>query len=238
MPKQAEAGYSRRCGISGTCDTTIDNGKDFKQPVDILNQSVFRGSQMSEPGSITRIIFSLKDGDAEAVQAIWRRYYQRLVQVARDKLRTSLRRVADEEDVAQSAFFSFYRGIKAGRFPVLNDREGLWKLLFVITARKAADQLQHEHRKKRAATMTEMEDIEQIIGDEPTPEFAIQIIEQYEQLLEKLGDESLRRVAVLKMEGYSHDEIAELLECSRRTVARKLAGIRFIWEQERTQWTH
>jgi RNA polymerase sigma factor (sigma-70 family) len=178
------------------------------------------------------MIFSLKDGDPQAVQAIWERYYRRLVAVARDKLRTSKRRMADEEDVVQGAFFSFYCGMEAGRFPILNDRESLWKLLFVITARKAADQLQHEHRKKRAGTVAELDAIEQVIGDEPTPEFAAQLVEQYERLLEILDDDAMRNVAVWKMQGYNHDEIAEKLDCSRSTVARKLTAIRIIWEKE------
>jgi RNA polymerase sigma factor (sigma-70 family) len=187
---------------------------------------------MSEPGSITQMIYSLKEGDPRSMQAIWERYYRRLVAVARDKLRSSERRAADEEDVVQSAFFSFYRGMEAGRFPTLNDREGLWKLLFVITARKAANQLQHANRKKRAGTVAEMDLVEQVIGEEPTPEFAAQLVEQYERLLDLLGDDRLRSVAVWKMEGYSMDEMAEKLDCSRSTVARKLAMIRVIWEKE------
>jgi RNA polymerase sigma factor (sigma-70 family) len=179
------------------------------------------------------MIFSAQDGDPQAMQAIWERYYRRLLSVARDKLRASGRRaIADEEDVAQNAFFSLYRGMEKGRFPLLNDRESLWKLLFVITARKAADQLQHDHRKKRAGTHSDLEMIEHVIGDEPTPEFAAQLVEQYERLLDLLGDDSLRKVAVWRMEGFSNDEIAVKLDCSRSTVARKVATIRVIWDKE------
>jgi len=37
---------------------------------------------------------------------------------------------------------------------------------------------------------------------------------------------------VAKMEGYSNDEIAEQLGCSRRTIARKLDAIRILWSNE------
>jgi hypothetical protein len=74
--------------------------------------------------------------------------------------------------------------------------------------------------------------IEQVVGDEPTPEFAAQVAEEYERLLELLGEESLRQVAVWKMEGCTIDEIAGRLDCSRRTVARKLETIRIIWSKE------
>jgi hypothetical protein len=70
------------------------------------------------------------------------------------------------------------------------------------------------------------------VGEEPTPEFAAQVAEEYERLLDLLGEESLRRVAVWKMDGCTNDEIAERLDCSRRTVARKLETIRIIWVKE------
>ena len=70
------------------------------------------------------------------------------------------------------------------------------------------------------------------MGEEPTPEFAAQVAEEYERLLELLAEESLRPVAVWKMEGLTADEIADRLACSRRTVARKLEAIRVIWSAE------
>jgi DNA-directed RNA polymerase specialized sigma24 family protein len=70
------------------------------------------------------------------------------------------------------------------------------------------------------------------VGEEPTPEFAVQVAEQYQRLLDSLGEESLRKVAVWKMEGFTADEIAEKLGCSLRTVARKLDAIRVIWSIE------
>src|SRR5437588_10565585 len=100
---------------------------------------------MSSEGSVTRWVTALKDGDAAAAQAIWERYHRRLVALARDKLRAARRRTADEEDVVQNAFHSFFAGVSKGRFPRLDDRDNLWRLLVVITARKALDQLAHEH---------------------------------------------------------------------------------------------
>ena len=69
------------------------------------------------------------------------------------------------------------------------------------------------------------------MGEEPTPEFAAQVAEEYERLLELLAEESLRPVAVWKM-CCTNDEIAEKLDCSRQTVARKLEAIRIICNQE------
>ena len=52
-------------------------------------------------------------------------------------------------------------------------------------------------------------------------------------LLNKLEDETLKAIAVHKMEGYSNKEIAQKLGCVERTIERKLARIRQIWERER-----
>ena len=100
-------------------------------------------------GSVSRWLQLLGNGEQEAAQPLWERYFQRLVALARAQLRGTPRRAADEEDVALSAFNSFYRGTEAGRFPRLHHRDNLWQLLVVITARKAARLRTHERRQKR-----------------------------------------------------------------------------------------
>src|SRR5262249_56241354 len=80
---------------------------------------------------------------------LWERYYRRLVGLARKRLLSARRRAADEEDIVQNAFHSFFRAAAQGRFPHLDDRASLWRLLGVITANKALRQLEHEHRLKR-----------------------------------------------------------------------------------------
>src|SRR5205085_8308718 len=87
------------------------------------------GNAMSSEGSVTRWVTALKGGDAAAAQPLWERYHRQLVALARRKLEASRRRVADEEDVVQSAFHSFFKGVIRGRFPQLNDRDNLWRLL-------------------------------------------------------------------------------------------------------------
>jgi hypothetical protein len=54
--------------------------------------------------SVSCWLEGLKEGDSDAAGALWERYCERLVRLARRKLRQSSRRVADEEDIALSAF--------------------------------------------------------------------------------------------------------------------------------------
>src|SRR6478752_225355 len=104
---------------------------------------------MNARGSVSQWIQLLQAGDPAGAQPLWELYFQRLVALARGRLVGAARRARDEEDVALSAFDSFCRGAAAGRFPRLDDRDNLWKVLTTIAARKAANQRRREQQKKR-----------------------------------------------------------------------------------------
>jgi DNA-directed RNA polymerase specialized sigma24 family protein len=177
----------------------------------------------------------LQAGDAAAVQPLWERYFCRLVGLARQKLQGRPCRAADEEDMALSAFDSFCRAAERGRFPQLGDRDSLWRLLVVITARKAAHLTRDEGRLKRGGGATgdaTAAALDEVLGHEPTPAFAAQAAEEYRCLLALLGDADLQRAAVLKMEGCTLEEIATQLGRVPRTVKRWLQLARQIWEKE------
>jgi DNA-directed RNA polymerase specialized sigma24 family protein len=187
---------------------------------------------MPSTGSVTHWLQLLQVGDDQAAQRLWERYFCDLMELARQKLRTASRRIADEEDVVLNAFDSFCRDARRGRFPQLKDRTNLWRLLVVLTAQKAVDQLRWEAAEKRGGGRIERiapEELEQIVGREPTPEFAAQVSERYQELLQKLPSDELRTIAVLKMEGHTNDEIGERLGYVRRSVERKLRQIRGCW---------
>jgi DNA-directed RNA polymerase specialized sigma24 family protein len=197
---------------------------------------------MASKGSVTNWIDRLKAGDAIAAQQLWERYFQSLVRLARKYLQRQRPRAADEEDVALSAFDSFCRGAEAGRFPQLNDRDNLWRLLVVLTARKASHLLRDEGRQKRggkvvawpesAASSSAEVGWEHFLSREPAPEFAAQVAEEYQHLLAKLHDRTLEAVVCWKMDGFTNEEIARKLDCTPRSVYRKLSIIRGLWENE------
>ncbi len=141
------------------------------------------------------------------------------------------------------AFDSFFAAAAHGRFPRLDDREGLWRLLVTITARKVQDQVRWQRRQKRGGGRLIDEAalnaanagggvFEQFACPEPTPEFAALIAEECRHRLDNLPDETTRQVVLLRMEGYTNEEIAERLGCNRRTVVRKLELIRRRWQGE------
>lgn len=189
---------------------------------------------MEPDGSITQCLDLIRQGDSQAAQTLWQRYFPRLVRVARDVLLQSRCHPRDEEDVALSAMDRFCRAAQDGRYPDLADRDGLWRLLLCITTNRALDTARRERRRGRGSVRIEA-DLEGGLGalaaDGPSPEFAALMTDQCDRLLTQL-DEDLAAMAIAKLEGYTNQEIADRLQCSVRTVERRLRLIRDLWRAE------
>lgn len=201
-----------------------------------------------DPGSITRWLDGLKAGQPRAADAIWRRYYERVVTLARRRLRSAPHQsVADGEDVALSVFQGLCTGAAQGRFQCLSDRSDLWQILAAITVKQALGQRQwHGHQKRSGnhVNCTHASNGDAGSGDpdgadaldwaasrEPTPEVSAILQEQFEELIGSLLDPTLQQVALWRMDGFSNREIARKLGCVLRTVERKFERIRMTWEE-------
>lgn len=188
------------------------------------------------------------DGDQAAAQPLWDQYYAPLMQVARRKMGHRPCRTTDEEDVALSAFHSFCRAATAGRFPQLEDREDLWRLLVTITHRKVVGAMRRQFAQKRGGGVVRGESYfqpgpssdspsENVFGlasvpdEQLTPAVLAMMQEACEGLLNSLEDDTLRQVALRKLEGLSNEEAARDLGCSVATIERKLSRIRKHWSQ-------
>lgn len=204
-------------------------------------------NRMSPHDTVTLWLDQLQGGDSQAAQKLWEVYFQRMVELARRKLEGAKRGAADEEDVALSAFNSFCLAARAGKFTQLLDRSNLWPLLMAITAHKSVDWIRHENRRKRGggdapsdgrepeATAASALSLSDFISREPSPEFAVQLTEQFERLLTRLdatGDDDLRQIALMKLEGSTNSQIADHLRCARRTVERKLQLVERLWGKD------
>ncbi len=189
---------------------------------------------MSDEGSVTNLLYRLRDGDPDATSRLWHRYFGALVRLARTRLPGTARRAADEEDIALSALDSFYRGEAAGRFHALEDRDDLWRLLATITLRKVRDAIEYEGRKKRGAGWSAESTValDDLLAGGPSPEVAAQFADLLGHLFARLDDDVLRRLAELKVLGHTEEEMAAMLNVSERTVRRKLDLIRRLWERE------
>ncbi len=161
----------------------------------------------------------------------------RLQEFARQKLDVQTQRRYDEHDAANSAFHSLCRGLAEGRIEAEN-RDALWGLLAVITSRKISAQRRYLNRQKRGGGAIRGESGFAEFGDaginaigdtQQTPDVLAEVSESCAQLLDALPDETMKKIVLLKFQGATNGEVASELECTRRTIERKLERIRRIW---------
>lgn len=195
---------------------------------------------MQDDGSVSSWLQSLRKDDQDAARLLWERYFSGLVTTARRELRRSPKQGAyDEEDVALSAFDVFCQGIRQGNFEELSHRDELWRLLVVVTVRKAHDRAKSElaakrgggHKAKRLEDLT-VDENREYWGEQEDPQSAAAMAEQCQQLMQSLDDPDLEKLALWKLDGMSNAEIARHLGCTRQTVQRRLRLIRDIWKNE------
>jgi DNA-directed RNA polymerase specialized sigma24 family protein len=192
-------------------------------------------------GSVSIWIDALKNPDENmnpAAQQLWDRYFGELVSQARARLR-KIPRLArdeaanDEEDIALSAFGSLWAGVAQGRFTQLDHRDDLGRLLATILKRKVCAHLRKSHAGKRGGGKAQHDfAIESMIEQGPTPDVVALANVEVQRLLNLLRDETLRKIALLRMEGYHNEEVGKSIGCNVRTVERKLELIRKTWRGE------
>jgi DNA-directed RNA polymerase specialized sigma24 family protein len=189
---------------------------------------------VSSDGSITRLIDGTRSGNDEAARRIWQRFSPRVASLARQKLPVWLRRIVDGDDVANSAMCNVIMGLRAGRYTELRDRDELWALLALVTVQKARNEIAKASCQKRLAPGASMPLTEEFVAPDLPPDLIVRAAEQIDSLIELLRckEAILEPIALWKFEGYTNDEIAQRLGCSRSKVARKLELIRKTWERE------
>ena len=190
--------------------------------------------------SVVLFVSQLKQGDPDAAGKLWERFSQRMLQLARARLKNCRPGGFDEEDVALGAFDAFCRAVQNGKFFAPDDPHNLWALLATFTVRKLNDQLKVEGAAKRGGDVRQ-EDRETRSGQVPLDRIPSTLLgpvsnailsDEYRRLFRLLNDPELEKVAVLKLEGYTNDEVAQELGYTRRTIQRMLNLIRVLWQND------
>src|SRR5262245_23565886 len=184
---------------------------------------------IDDRGSVSRWLLIMKESDDRAgvdaaVRALWERYFDRLVRLARDRLKNASFGTSEVEDVALSAIKSFCIRAADGRFPRLDDRDDLWRILATIASRKVARLFRQPHLSHQDDDL-----LDRVVGKEPSPEFAVSVAEELTRLLAALPNDGYRKIASKKLEGLTNEEIAESLGCCTKNVEYKLRNIRATW---------
>lgn len=193
------------------------------------------------PKSVTRLLRRLATRDEDAASEIWRRYFQRLIPLAKQKLGRLRLASIDEEDILISVFDSFFRAVENNRFKRLDDRNDLWQILLMLTERRVVEEMRRQGAQKRGAGRVspasqlpqfDLSQVQNQLEEQLTPEFTLAFNECLYRALKPLGDKRLLEIVLLRLEGYSNREIAVKLDSSERTIERKMKVVRSRWEQE------
>lgn len=187
---------------------------------------------MDDEAHWQRLIQGLRQGDRQVVGEFCDQYGGMLHKLAEKHLPGGLRRRVGPEDVVQSACRTFLRRAKGGEF-LIQDSDGLWRLLCAITLTKVREQARFHLRQKRGLDrevhLNPAPNDSNPIGftpvdDRATPAEAAEFADQFQRLLGTL-DEEERKLIDLKLQECTNDEVAEKMGCSERTVRRILKRV-------------
>jgi DNA-directed RNA polymerase specialized sigma24 family protein len=197
---------------------------------------------MPEPnaGSVTAWVAALQNGESDAARKLWKRYFGSLLRVVTYQLGGSSCSVADEEDVTLNVFDSVCRRLANGKLADIDSRQDLWRVLLVLARQKSIDHRRTQSRQKRGGgthvdswvrnSAGESENVlDTVSGTGPSPDEIAAVREELAALLQCLSDETLRKIALGKLEGRTNEELAGEMGVTPRTVERKLALIRDLW---------
>jgi RNA polymerase sigma factor (sigma-70 family) len=199
---------------------------------------------MATRGSYTTWLAKLDSDQELALEMLRRRLWPFLLHLARRRLGDMPRGVADEEDVAQLAFWGFVKSFRKGKVPTLENRKHLFAVVVLITDRKAKHLIQWHRRKKRAVTRQKGESeiaahagssscsapgMAGVASHEPTPDEKVLAGDTVDHFVNLLPLE-LRPTAKLWLANYSHREIAAELNIPRSTVDSWLRRITKLWQ--------
>ena len=199
---------------------------------------------MAQTGSISLLLRSLTSGDEQALVALHSRCWPWITRSARKRLGSMNLQSADEEDVAQEAFWGFVQSVRNQRIPQLASRHDLFALLTHIVGCKAASQVERQLAAKRGAGrvfneagLDAQSDVSRNSGLDQHPDTELDpsevfVLNEYYDLYVLGLPDSLRPVAELHVAGFTNREIAQQLDCVERTVERKLAIIRKSWQEK------
>lgn len=184
---------------------------------------------------ITQCIRILEGGEGplrnEAVRKLWEHLFADLMSCARRRLQAAnaSRGAADEEDAAERAFTKVCQGIERGQLK-LADGDDLRKVLRAATVREVTTLL---HRARRDAAGSKDEYfLGQVVDGSMSPDHALLALDDCQRLLDLLGNDELKQIAIWKLSGHTNEAIRIKLGCSLATLERTLARMRETWREK------
>ncbi len=163
-----------------------------------------------------------RHGNQDAAQEIYQRYAKRLRSLAQSQLSNRLAGRVGADDIVQSVFGSFFRGVKGAFYDVPRGEE-LWKLLLVIALHKIRNEGDYHLAAKRDVRRTVSDEAVATAADDRAAETFLQLV--VDEALAQLTPMH-KQMVELRMEGFSVMEIAAKTGRAKRTVERLLQQAR------------
>ena len=199
-------------------------------------------------GSVTKAIQTLHSHSLsneaclsnEAAQLLWERYFQKLCGFVEGHIYARNRRKMSSDEIACDAFMALLDGVLKGRFEKVRNRDELWQMLTLIASRRTinaqvkVDRPKHGSGKvfgESAFGSSGLNNLVDFVQRDLGPQDAVMLQDLSQRLLDCLPNEQARRVALLRLAGYSNAEIAKEIERTERTVESKLSMIREVWSK-------
>lgn len=193
------------------------------EPEESSPQDALSAEHVSDRSLLRRF----QQGHTDASTELYLRYAQRLTAVAASQTSSDLAQRVDPEDIVQSVFRTFFRRATLGQYAVPEGEE-LWKLLLVIALNKIrAAGAFHRADKRDVKRTSGGEAYEHALQSQPTcDETALSLLRMViDDLLQDLP-ESHRKIIELRIEGHEVNEIATVVQRSKRSVERELQDFR------------
>jgi RNA polymerase sigma-70 factor (ECF subfamily) len=173
--------------------------------------------------SDSQLLGRFREGSQEAALQLYLRYARRLRALARVKCASGLAKHVDAEDIVQSVFGTFFRGVSCGRYDI-TEGDDLWKLFLVLTLNKVrAEGIFHLAAKRDARLTFALDRLPASVRLKRQPRGTAQGLSKLvvEEALELLPPQH-RSIVELRTEGHQVAEIAQQLGRSKRSIERIL----------------
>jgi RNA polymerase sigma factor (sigma-70 family) len=189
-------------------------------------------------GSSAELIARWRAGDEQAASALWRRYAEQLISLARTRLSKKLARHVDPEDLVQSAYRSFFVAARTDRY-ILRHSGDLWRLLVAITLHKLQNQFRRHSALKRdmgqESSIEENNNSLKLFAREPSPEEAAALADELDHLMGQIKP-SAKAIVELCLQGYQVHEIAAATGKHEGTVRRNLQQVKDYLRRRCASW--
>ena len=180
-----------------------------------------------EPNLLTdeSLVRRYQAGQAEAAEALYRRYADRLRAIARSNMSAGLAGRVESDDLVQSVFRRFFRAASEGRYRIPTGQDLGCLLVAIMRNRLKSEEVFQRAAKRDLRATVGGEGLERIadVPRDGTPDVGESLA--MGEILACLPERH-RDVVAQRLEGFEVAEIAERMGRSKRTVERILQVVR------------